>query len=408
VRIFTVTKVKKSFQLPGQIHLAIDASNIRQGGGVTHLSQLLSAAVPSEAGVGLVTVWACHDTLAQLPSKPWLTKVALAWTEAGLFQHLIWQQLLLGQEMARCGCDALFSPGGTVPVRVQVPVVTMSQNMLPFEPEEAIRFGRWSWMRLKMWLLRQSQGRSFKKADGLIFLTEYARKGVSRWLGRGQGLQALVPHGIEPRFAADPKPQRQAQDYSFVKPFTFLYVSILMPYKHQIEVAKAASVLRKAGSPVQVKFVGTEWGRYGQQFRETLRELDPQQEFLIWPGGMPFSALHAEYQAADAFLFASSCENLPNILIEAMAAGLPIACSKSGPMPEVLGNAGVYFDPVQTQEIAEAMRTLINSADLRRRLAAQARELSQRYSWQRCAKETFEFITAVAASRRAQPLSRNE
>jgi len=131
-----------------------------------------------------------------------------------------------------------------VPVRVQVPVVTMSQNMLPFEPEEAIRFGRWSWMRLKMWLLRQSQGRSFKKAEGLIFLTQYARDGVGRWLGRAPGMQALIPHGIEPRFAANPKPQRSAQDYTYAQPFTFLYVSILMPYKHQIEVAKAASDLR--------------------------------------------------------------------------------------------------------------------------------------------------------------------
>jgi glycosyltransferase involved in cell wall biosynthesis len=383
------------------MHLAIDASNIRQGGGVTHLSQLLGSADPDNAGFNQVTVWACVSTLAQLPSKPWLTKLSPTWAEAGLFTRVLGQQFLLGREIARCGCDVLFSPGGTVPFRVNVPVVTMSQNMLPFEPQEAIRFGRCSWMRLKMWLLRQSQGRSFKKADGLIFLTEYARKGVSRWLGRSVGLQALVPHGIEPRFAADPKPQRHAQDYSFEKPFTFLYVSILMPYKHQIEVAKAASVLRKAGSPVRVKFVGADWGRYGQQFRETLSQLDPREEFLIWPGGMPFSALHSEYQDADAFIFASSCENLPNILIEAMTAGLPIACSKSGPMPEVLGNAGVYFDPVQTQDIAEAMCTLVNSADLRGQLAAQAKELSRAYSWQRCAKDTFEFIAAVAASRRA-------
>jgi glycosyltransferase involved in cell wall biosynthesis len=276
----------------------------------------------------------------------------------------------------------------------------MSQNMLPFEPEEAIRFGRWSWMRLKMWVLRQSQGRSFKKANGLIFLTEYARKGVSRWLGRVRGLQALIPHGIEPRFKAAPKPQLTIHDYSFKQPFTFLYVSILMPYKHQIEVAKAASELRRSGCPIRVRFVGAHWGRYGQQFRETLRQLDPKEEFLIWPGGMPFSALHSEYQDADAFIFASSCENLPNILIEAMTAGLPIACSKSGPMPEVLGNAGIYFDPVQTQDIAEAMRTLVNSADLRGRLAAQAKEISRAYSWQRCANDTFKFIAAVAASRR--------
>ncbi len=386
------------------MHLAIDASNIRQGGGVTHLSQLLSAADPSEAGITEVTVWACDATLAQLPSKPWLTKLSTAWTEANLLRRMLGQQFLLGRELSRRGCDVLFSPGGTLPLGIRLPVVTMSQNMLPFEPEEAKRFGRWSWMRLKMWLLRQSQGRSFKKADGLIFLSQHARAVVSRWLGRdqSQGMQALVPHGVESRFAANPKRQRGLNEYSAENPFTFLYVSILMPYKHQIEVAQAASQLRRAGCPVRVKFVGVDWGRYGEQFRETLLQLDPQEEFLIWPGGIPFSSLHAEYQAADAFIFASSCENLPNILIEAMTAGLPIACSKSGPMPEVLRNAGVYFDPAKTQDIAEAMLTLVNSADLRERLAAQAKELSWAYSWQRCAKDTFEFIAAVAASRSAE------
>ena len=382
------------------MHLAIDASNIRQGGGVTHLSQLLNEASPADSGIHHVTVWACAETAAQLPAHPWLTKLSPAWVEAGAIKRIFGQQLLLGREMASRGCEVLFSPGGTVPFYVELPVVTMSQNMLPFEPEEAKRFGRWSWMRFKMWLLRQFQGRSFRNADGLIFLSEYARKGVIRWLGCCQGRQALIPHGIEHRFSASPKSQRSVNSYSFERPFTFLYVSLLMPYKHQIEVASAASLLRRAGCPIRVKFVGADWGRYGQKFRETLRKLDFYGEFLNWSGGKPYSDLHREYQSADAFVFASSCENLPNILIEAMSAGLPIACSKRGPMPEVLGKAGVYFDPLQTHEIAEAMRTLVKSADLREKLAVQAKELGKAYSWKRCANDTFEFIAAVAVSRR--------
>lgn len=385
------------------MHLAVDASNIRRGGGITHLSQLLSAANPVDSGITHVTVWACATTSAQLPTHAWLTKLSPAWTEKGLFTRMLGQQVMLSREMAGCGCNVLFSPGGTVPFRAGLPIVTMSQNMLPFEPDEAIRFGRWSWMRLKMWLLRQSQGRSFKKADGLIFLSQYAREGVSRWLGRGQGMQVVIPHGVEPRFAVAPKPQRHPEEYTSDQPFKFLYVSILMPYKHQIEVAKAASLLRHTGCPVRVKFVGADWGRYGQKFRETLRQLDPREEFLIWQGGVPFSTLHSEYQDADAFVFASSCENLPNTLIEAMAASLPIACAKSGPMHEVLGNVGVYFDPLQPQDIAEAMRTLVNSADLRGQLSMQAHNLSRAYSWQRCARETFEFIAAVAAQCKAFP-----
>ena len=381
------------------MHLAIDASNIRMGGGVTHLSQLLNAANPVDSGIGHVTVWACAQTADQLPTLAWLTKLSPDWTESSLFIRLLAQHLFLGDEIESHGCSVLFSPGGTVPFRIQVPVVTMSQNMLPFEPEEALHFGRWNFMRLKMWLLRKAQTYSFKKAAGLIFLTKYARNLVVRQLAAAKGSQVLIPHGIESRFASSPKEQKTAEEYSFRSPFTFLYVSILMPYKHQIEVAKAACELRLAGYPVRVKFVGAGWGWYGHQFRKILKQLDPEGEFLSWSGSIPFSSLHAQYHEADAFLFASSCENLPNILIEAMAAGLPIACSNRGPMPEVLGTAGVYFDPVRPHEIASAMRKLIDTLDLRVSMAKQAYELSLAYSWRRCAKETFEFIAAVAAQR---------
>ena len=162
------------------------------------------------------------------------------------------------------------------------------------------------------------------------------------------------------------------------------------------------------GRPVKINLVGSDWGRHGQEFRKKLRQLDPLEEFLIWSGEIPFSDLHTEYQKADAFVFASSCENLPNILIEAMSAGLPIACSKRGPMPEVLENAGIYFDPLQPQDIASAMHTLMHDANLRTDLAAKAKVLSQTYSWHQCAKDTFEFITAVAAQCRATKQYRNE
>jgi glycosyltransferase involved in cell wall biosynthesis len=82
-----------------------------------------------------------------------------------------------------------------------------------------------------------------------------------------------------------------------------------------------------------------------------------------------------------------------------MAAGLPIASSSAGPMPEVLGNAGVYFDPSQSQDIARAMRELMNNVELRRRITIEAKELSRVYSWHRCAKDTFDFIAAVTTQR---------
>ncbi len=378
------------------LHLGIDATNIRQGGGITHLSQLLQAGDPIAAGISRVTVLANQATAAALPVRPWLTKVSSPWMEALLPKRILGQQFQLPREIKAAGCDVLFSPGGTLPAWSPVPAVTMSQNMLPFEPVEAARFGRLSLMRLKIWLLRHSQGRSFRRADGLIFLTRYARAAVTHALGGAPCTTALIPHGIEQRFLQSPRLQRSLVECTVDNPFRVLYVSILMPYKHQVEVARAASLLRAEGILIELRFVGEPWGGYGHQFKALLDELDPEHQFLLWSGAEPFETLHEFYQRADAFVFASSCENLPNILIEAMAAGLPIASSDRGPMPEVLGDAGAYFDPEVFASIATALRVLAIDASLRSKLAESAWHKAAAYSWERCARDTFQFIAQAA------------
>ncbi len=389
-------RAQSNMPYPFGLHLAIDASNIRQGGGITHLSQLLQSGDPISAGFQRVTIWVNRSTSLVLPDRTWLVKMTLPWMESTLPHRLMGQQLAIPQAMKAEGCDVLLSTGGTLPFWSPVPAVTMSQNMLPFEPLEAARFGRYSLMRFKMRLLRHSQGRSFRRADGLIFLTQYAKSAVSKELACLSCPTALIPHGIENRFMQPPRSQRLLTECSIENPFRILYVSILMPYKHQIEVAHAASQLRASGLPIEVRFIGEPWGDYGRQFRALLDNLDPGHAFLLWSGAEPFDTLHGFYQKADAFVFASSCENLPNILLEAMAAGLPIASSECGPMPEILGDAGVYFDPLIPSSIADAVQRLALDHSLRSQLAQSAWLKAQAYSWERCARDTFAFIAQVA------------
>ncbi len=231
---------------------------------------------------------------------------------------------------------------------------------------------------------------------------EYARRTVSAFLGGLPAMQVVVPHGIEPRFVCSPHVQLPASHYTMQRPFKVLYVSILMPYKHQIKVAEAVSALRAKGVPLQIEFIGASWGQYGPAFRRCIDQLDPQGAYLIWKGAEPFATLAARYQAADAFVFASSCENLPNIMIEAMAAGLPIASSSRGPMPEVLGEPGCYFDPDSVPSIEQALRRLMEDAAWRQSLADSASRRASAYSWPRCARETLDFIAAVCKAGRGR------
>ena len=210
---------------------------------------------------------------------------------------------------------------------------------------------------------------------------------------------ALIPHGIEERFYQPPKKQRKLSEVSYDEPLELLYVSILMPYKHQYEVAKSVAHLREKGYPLKMTFIGGSWGEYGSNFKELIRHLDPSDQFLFWSGALPFEKVHELYQQSDIFIFGSSCENLPNIMIEAMASGLPIASSNRGPMPEVLGNAGVYFDPENIDSIEQAVLRLVEDFSLRCQLSKMSMDRARSYSWKLCANQTLDYIAGIALSK---------
>jgi glycosyltransferase involved in cell wall biosynthesis len=373
--------------------LGIDASNIRAGGGLTHLIELLGAVAPGKYGFSKVFVWSCSETVSKIEKREWLSVVSPPLLNRGLIARLIWVRFELKRCAQRCNCDVLFVPGGSDGSNFK-PMVTMSQNLLPFEWSEMKRYG-WTFYALKFLILRLVQTWTFRKADGLIFLTNYAQRVVLNSIGCVKGKTRVISHGVSPRFFRAPPPQLDLRIFSKADPCRVLYVSIVSPYKHQWQVAEAIAHLRSTGIPVVLELVGPPCEGLGR-LQETLHRVDPNGEFIAYRGAVAYESLDKLYAGADIGVFASSCENMPNILIEGMAAGLPMACSRKGPMPEVLGDAGVYFNPEDPSDIARALRELVDSAELRAKLAQAAFERANTYSWQRCANETFSFLDEIA------------
>lgn len=378
----------------GGYTIGIDAANLRRGGGVTHLLELLSAAEPENYGIAKIVVFGGRQTLAKLPDRTWLVKINPPDLEKGVFFRTLWQRFKLADEVRAVGCDLLFAPGGSCSARFH-PVVTMSRNMLPFEWCELRRYG-FSFLALKFLLLRWIQSQTFRRADGVIFLTEYAKLAVLRVTGPLSAASPIIPHGLNSRFQMSPKTQLPISEFSRSKPYRVLYVSIIDQYKHQWQVVEAVAVLRKEGIPVSLDLIGPAYPPALAHLQESLTRLDPEGSWVRYHGAIPFEELHRHYADADTGLFASSCENMPNILLETMASGLPVACSSRGPMPEVLGDAGVYFDPEQPRDIARALRELIDSPQLRTEMAQASHQRAQQFSWWRCADETFGFLAEMA------------
>ena len=374
--------------------IGLDATNLRRGGGVTHLIELLGAAEPTRQGISRVVIWGGMHTLAALPDKHWLEKSHPQELDKGLLQRILWQRFKLSKTAWAAGCDVLFVPGGSFAGSFR-PVVTMSQNLLPFDLGELRRYG-WSWTTLKMLLLRWTQSRTFHRADGVIFLTQAAMAAVLRVTGPLAGECPIIPHGLNPRFLMPPKAQQEIDAYEAGHPYRVIYVSIIDQYKHQWQVVEAVAALRRNGWPLVLDLVGPAYAPALARLSDAIARCDPRGDWVRYYGAVAYPDLHALYAQADLGLFASSCESFGIILLETMAAGLPVACSDRGPMPEVLGDAGVYFDPERPADIARALRELIASPSLRAEKAQVSYTAALAFDWRCCADETFGFLARVA------------
>lgn len=369
------------------IVLGIDASRNRSGGAVAHLVGILSEGDPASVGISKVHVWAYQTLLAAIPDRPWLIKHHPPELEHSILRQLWWQRFSFPVEMKSAKCQiVLNTDAGTIStVR---PAVTMSRDMLSYEPGVIQLFG-YGKARLRLILLRYMQNKSLRAADGVIFLTRYAAKVIQQYCGSLPSI-AYIPHGVGTAF----KQSKQFNSWPEAgeRPIHCLYVSNTAMYKYQWVVVEAIAALRKRGHDLKLSLIGGGKGAAQQLLQNAIAIADTERVFVEQQAFLPQKELPSHLALADLFVFASGCENMPNTLVEAMAVGLPIACSNRGPMPEVLADGGVYFDPNDANSIAAAIEQIIQSPTLRSAIAQRAKARSQQYSWKRCADETFAFV----------------
>ncbi|PKN22973.1 MAG: glycosyl transferase family 1 [Deltaproteobacteria bacterium HGW-Deltaproteobacteria-3] len=367
--------------------IGIDASRNRSGGAKAHLIGILTECHPEKQGIKEIHVWAFRSLLDQLPHHPWLIKHNPIALEQPLFKQLVWQATALAGEVKSAGCAILFSTDASTLCRFK-PMVVLSQDMLSYEPGVMRYFG-YGLTRLRLLAILAIQNLAFRRAEAVIFLTRYAAKVIQQSCGALPSI-AYIPHGVDAAFQ-----QSQAVNSwpeAGGRPIRCIYVSNTDMYKHQWVVVKAISLLRKRGHNLTLRLVGGGKGPAQQLLQDVIAIADPGGVFVKQLEFLPHNDLPALLTEADLFVFASSCENMPVTLVEAMAVGLPIACSNRGPMPEVLADGGVCFDPEDADSIAEAIEQIIQSSALRLSIVQRAKTLSQQYNWKRCADETLAFV----------------
>jgi glycosyltransferase involved in cell wall biosynthesis len=268
----------------------------------------------------------------------------------------------------------------------------MFRNMIPFDMRVRKSIP-WGLQRLRNWILQRVLLRSMARAELTIFISDHARKLIETLSPIKNPV--TIPHGISDVFRTHdrelPRPAR------LPKTEYLLYVSRFDVYKHHHELVSAYARLP---AMLRSRFPLLLAGETDLPEAERVRHLIDQLQLhgqVQMIGTVPYSELPALYHHAHANIFASSCENCPNILLEAMAAGRPVLSSNVMPMPEFGGADIAYFSPFDPDELAALLERTLTDPDYAARVARASTSRSQRYRWAVTAAETWEQIFCLTA-----------
>ena len=367
--------------------IGIDASRNRSGGTFAHMVGLISELNPSDHDITEIHVWSHKNLLNEIPDKPWLKKHNPFYLEKNIFMQLYWQRFLFKTELQQNKCMLVFNTTASS-IGTFKPNVTLSQDMLPFEPGEMERY-RFGLGRLRLFFLKILYVRALKFSSAVIFLTNYASRMIQNVTGPLKNSE-IIPHGVNNSFRVI-KIQKDWGNHP-IDEIKCVYVSSAAPYKHQWHVVRAIKSLRDQGLPITLTLVGGGSGYSQSRLDKEIAFSDPTGIFVTQYSFIHIDNIPTVLSESDLFIFASSCENMPVTLIEGMASGLPIACSNRGPMPEVLGEGGVYFDPENPDSIADSILRLAQSHSLRREGIKISQQISDQYLWTINSKKTFSFL----------------
>jgi glycosyltransferase involved in cell wall biosynthesis len=371
----------------------VNALSARQGGGQTYVTNLLDH-LPRCAPIAIYVL--APDTLTLPSDDPRIRRIPVRWPLQSPFLRAVWEKFRLPALLSQLRADVLFCPGGIIGSRVPrgCKTVTMFRNMIPFSDVQNRRY-RPGYMRLRNFLLKRAFLRSMGSADLVIFLSDYARTTIEAHLGDRLGNAVTIPHGLARTFRRPDTPPNPSRARMLPLEGYLLYVSTLDYYKAQIEVVKAFALLReKRVTKEKLVLVGPEYPEYGQAVRKTIADLRLQDSVLL-TGAVPHAEMPEIYRNSIVNIFASECENCPNILIEALSSGRPVLSSHYPPMPEFGGDAALYFDPRSPDDLAEKLAALLVDPPRMKDLAARAENRSQLFDWESCAQRTWQSILAL-------------
>ncbi len=234
-----------------------------------------------------------------------------------------------------------------------------------------------------------------RRADKLIAVSESTKQDIVEYFPNVVPEKIrVIHHGFDAEFfgkkIASEETEKVLAKYQIPSTGYILYVGALQPRKNLVRLIEAFDVAKKSVSEMKLVLTGESAWLAGDIL--AARERSPYREDIILTGRVTFDDLRALYQGARLFAFPSLYEGFGLPILEAFASGTPVLTAANSSLTEVAGRAALYANAESVLGIAEKLERLWDDEALRAELIKRGKTRLQHFSWERCAKETFEYI----------------
>ncbi len=246
-----------------------------------------------------------------------------------------------------------------------------------------------------LWKLKQNI--AIKQADMIATVSEYSKKEIVKYFRLPESKIRLISEAARPVFKVLPtsngfvstlEKHGLSRDEHFL-----LYVGGISPHKNLNTLIDAFKRIVDSGTEDRLKLVLV--GDYKDDpffsaypsLKAKVSDLELEEK-VVFTGFIPDEDLAYLYNAATLLVFPSLEEGFGLPAIEAMSCGTPVAASKTGSLPEVLGSVGRYFDPMNPEEMAAVIGNVLRDESARQQMKEDGLKRSQNFLWKRAAEDT--------------------
>lgn len=311
------------------------------------------------------------------------------------FQKSLAKAIFLNQSFPRPrqSIDLFHATDHRIPKFDHVQVIATIMDCIPLaHPKWASQQGR----KLKNWAFKNSA----QWADHIITISEFSAQEISKYFEIPHEKISITSLGVNDRYFESPKENAQQNflwERGLNRPF-FLNIGTLQPRKNIERLLDAFESLpdriQQSHSLVVAGQIG--WGVEALVTR--LNRLNEQGK-VRYLGYVNESEKAMLLHAAHALIFPSLYEGFGLPILEAFAAKLPVITSNTTAIPEVAKDAALLINPLNVQEMRQAMIHISESSELRKNLQEKGLAIAKAHTWEACAKKTIAIYQRVLNQR---------